>query len=190
MSENQSAIREAMQAWLKTAKMPCLPEWDALPEFALYMDQVILLLNQYLYQDEDERALTPAMINNYIKSRIIPSTIRKKYYRYHLAGLMIICILKESISIGDIPRLLPHLDTEEGIREAYETFRSIYGSTSKDFMTFVDSASKECLAPENDHPECFVLRLAVAANLSQTMANRMISLTSQPCQAENKKPKD
>ena len=190
MSEDQSAVREAMQEWLKTAQTPRLPEWDALPEFALYMDQVILLLNQYLYQDGDDRALTPAMINNYVKSRIIPPTIKKKYFRYHLAGLMMICILKESISIGDIPRVRPHLDTEEGIREAYDAFRSIYNRTSKDFMGFVSDASEECFSPASDHPERFILRLAIAANLSRTMAERMIPLTPPLQQIDSKKQKE
>ena len=172
-AENGKAIWD----WLKNMQTPRLPAWSDFPDFTLYMDQVILLLNQYLYPDEDVRAVTPSMINNYIKSRIIPPSVKKKYSRYHLAGLIMICILKENVSIADIPHLLPHLDSEEGIRQAYEAFSEMYNSSSSDFMQFISDTSKNGFTKNDADPEHFVLRLAVAANLSQTLTNRLIRQT-------------
>ena len=52
-----------------------LPKWEELPDIGLYMDQLEKLLNKYLsiYNDGDEEKLiTRAMINNYVKNGLIP----------------------------------------------------------------------------------------------------------------------
>ena len=174
MTPERPLANETLYSRLRNLQTPRLPAWSAFPDFTLYMDQVILLLNQYLYPEEDARSLTPAMINNYIKSRIIPPSIKKKYSRYHLAGLIMICILKESVSIADIPRLLPHLDSEEGIHETYEVFSEMYNRTADDYIRFISNTAENGIKADCADPEQFVLRLAVAANLSQTLTNRLI----------------
>ena len=49
------------------------PKWTELPEIDLYMDQVITYINEklkdtYFY---DEKFITKAMINNYVKTGIV-----------------------------------------------------------------------------------------------------------------------
>ena len=54
-----------------------IPRWNELPEFELYMDQVIGLAEKNLgalYID-GKGLLTPSMINNYVKSDLL-QTIR------------------------------------------------------------------------------------------------------------------
>ena len=61
-----------------------IPTWDELPSFELYMDQVITLINEYLdvmRDNEDEGVITKNMINNYVKMKIMPPSVRKKYSR-------------------------------------------------------------------------------------------------------------
>ena len=48
---------------------------------------------------QHERLLTPAMINNYIKDRLIPRAEAKKYTPAHLALLIMIGTLKQVLSI-------------------------------------------------------------------------------------------
>jgi len=50
-----------------------LPTWDELPTIELYMDQVIILLSNYLgifsAVSNDDKIITPTMINNYVKQK-------------------------------------------------------------------------------------------------------------------------
>ena len=55
------------------------PRWSDLPEIDLYMDQVITYINEklkdtYFY---DEKFITKAMINNYVKTGIVHPPVKK-----------------------------------------------------------------------------------------------------------------
>ena len=88
-----------------------LPVWDELPQIELYMDQVIVLLNEYLsyfvYEGNDEKLITAAMVNNYVKMKLVPAPVRKKYGRVHLAYLIMICTLKQTLSMAVVKKMLP-----------------------------------------------------------------------------------
>ena len=45
------------------------------------------------------------MINNYVKTGLIPHPDKKKYTKEHLAGLMAVCMLKQVLPIQDIKTL-------------------------------------------------------------------------------------
>ena len=101
------------------------PRYEELPIIPLYSDQVIDALNHYtapFFFVGDEQALTPAMINNYVKTGLIHRPLGKKYYREHLALLMMIVTLKPVASMDDIARLIAPREGL-GIRELYEEFQ-------------------------------------------------------------------
>ena len=98
-----------------------LPEWDKLPDFGLYMDQVIVLMERALAGVLPEGELTKSMVNNYVKVRLIPRPEGKKYEREHLALLLMICILKQAMSMEEISALLAML-CRDGVRKGYEAF--------------------------------------------------------------------
>ena len=160
---------------------PCadLPQWDEFPSIPLYMDQVLILLNSYLYPDSgdsgDDRTLTPSMINNYIKSRIFPASVKKKYYRHHLAALIMICILKETVSISDIPKILPGLGTVEGIRADYENFQAIFRRTGEEFRASISKVFREH-PPEDSDPDRIILRLAIIGNLCKSLTDSAVAI--------------
>lgn len=81
------------------------PRWDKLPDIDLYMDQVLVVLDKYLRifkETEDEKVITSAMINNYVKQKITKPPVNKKYTRYHIAFLYVVCVLKNFVSLSDI----------------------------------------------------------------------------------------
>lgn len=81
-------------------------EWEHLPDFPLYMDQVLSYMDrQVLPFDEDDR-LTAAMVNNYTKAHLMPRAEGKKYVREHLAYLTAVCVLKHVLPVKDIDILL------------------------------------------------------------------------------------
>lgn len=84
-------------------------EWDHLPDLPLYMDQVVTYLERQLelFQSvQSEKLVTASMINNYVKSKLIPRPEKKKYTREHLARLLMVCTLKQVLPIQQVDLLV------------------------------------------------------------------------------------
>ena len=97
--------------------------WEQLPDFALYMDQVLSYMDRQVLRFDDEDALTAAMVNNYTKSGLVPRAEGKKYGREHLAYLTAICVLKRVLSAKDIDLLFrEELRDDRQVEEGYASF--------------------------------------------------------------------
>ncbi|HAL18027.1 MAG TPA: hypothetical protein DCO86_00115 [Spirochaetaceae bacterium] len=85
-----------------------LKDWDSLPDFGLYMEQVLLFLKEpnMCIGNQDEDNFTRSMINNYIKQGLVPHCDGKKYSREHLAYLVAISLFKQVMSMSDIKDFL------------------------------------------------------------------------------------
>lgn len=98
-------------------------DWDQLPDFSLYMDQVLSYMDrQVLHFDKDD-GLTAAMVNNYTKSGLAPRAEGKKYGREHLAYFTAICVLKRVMSTRDMDLLIREELQDRPVREGYAAFR-------------------------------------------------------------------
>lgn len=88
---------------------------DDVPNIALYMDQVTTYLNDKFAatkRHDDDKLMTKTMINNYAKSRLLPSPEKKKYTKDHIMILIMIFFFKNVLSINDVTKLLsPMIDT-------------------------------------------------------------------------------
>ena len=88
---------------------------DDIPNIDLYMDQVTTYLNDKFAntkRHEDDKLMTKTMINNYVKSRLLPSPEKKKYTKDHMMVLIMIYFFKNIISINDVNKLItPLLDS-------------------------------------------------------------------------------
>ena len=80
--------------------------WDSFPDIGLYMDQVISYISRQLISYDGGEALTPAMVNNYIKDGLLPRAEGKKYNKTHLGYLTAVCALKKVLPVRDIGALL------------------------------------------------------------------------------------
>lgn len=143
----------------------------------LYMDQVILYLGESLelFQREGSSLLTSSMINNYVKTGLIPHPDKKKYTKEHLAGLMAVCMLKQVLPIQDIKTLFSggmDLHTYALFRQAHtealaETCRSL----------------EETCASGADLKQAALL-LAAEANAKRAAAQRILPLPAGGRRAE------
>lgn len=100
------------------------PKWSELPSIDLYLDQVLLYVNQLDSSSivDDEKGLTAAMINNYVKNGHLDKPIKKKYSRRQLARLIVITCLKNVFAIQEISKTISSL-TKDGDSEAmYDNF--------------------------------------------------------------------
>lgn len=97
--------------------------WEQLPDFALYMDQVLSYMDRQVIRFSEEDALTAAMVNNYTKSGLVPRAEGKKYSREHLAYLTAICVLKRVMSAKDMDLLLrEELRGDREVSDGYAAF--------------------------------------------------------------------
>lgn len=102
------------------------PRWSELPNLALYMDQVMVVIENAigLFWAGEETLLTRSMINNYVKHKLIPAPQGKKYGKEHLADLIVLSIMKRVLSMSEISALLAYISKEKGgnISLAYDYF--------------------------------------------------------------------
>ncbi|MDL2235614.1 DUF1836 domain-containing protein [Christensenellaceae bacterium OttesenSCG-928-L17] len=100
------------------------PRYAELPAIPLYMDQVMLVLEEALqpFAEGEERVVTPTMINNYVKQKFIDPPEKKKYMRDHLAALIVVSILKKVLSMQEINGIISMMLGELGIQKAYDMF--------------------------------------------------------------------
>ncbi len=85
-----------------------LPRYGDLPTVKLYRDQVVSLVEQLLnplLTCIDGELLTPSMVNNYVKLKLIASPHKKLYGREQIARLIVICVFKQVLSIQAIGTL-------------------------------------------------------------------------------------
>lgn len=104
--------------------MKYLPSWQQLPDLDLYLDQVLLYVNQQTspFLVSKEKQLTPSMVNNYVKHGYIPKPSKKKYNRTHLARLIILSICKPIFPIADIQEIIEVLKEQYDAATLYDTF--------------------------------------------------------------------
>lgn len=101
------------------------PRFKELPNVPLYKDQVILYIENALRPiniNSEEKLLTPTMLNNYVKQKVVSPPKNKRYSEKHLAYLIVVCILKQVYSLTEVCELIKlQIDTYP-IEEAYDYF--------------------------------------------------------------------
>ena len=100
-----------------------LPEWAMLPDFGLYMDQLVTYVGNCFKALEGRLDLTASMINNYVKAGLIERPSGKKYSRASLAQLLMIALLKPTTPLDVLKELIT--PGEDGsIESVYSAFRA------------------------------------------------------------------
>lgn len=107
------------------AKNYHIPRWNELPDFDLYMDQILNFLEKHTEifgTSETEKIITNSMVNNYVKLGIIKAPIKKKYNRSHIANLLMITILKRVLSMNEIKEVIIQYNSKMGEEDSYNYF--------------------------------------------------------------------
>ena len=87
-----------------------LPRYAELPDFRLYIDQLIALVEKTLAPlmgADGEKWITATMVGNYARQGVIPRPEGKRYGRDHAAYLIFVCLTKQVIAIGGHPAAHP-----------------------------------------------------------------------------------
>lgn len=187
MTYDKALVAGKLRRWEKYLEQYHLPAWDQIPNFGLYMEQVILLLRQYLDylppELKEEEFITSAAINNYVRTKIMPEPVKKRYYRVHIAYLLVICTLKQGLSIALIQRVLPMGLAEEQVREIYTRYAEQHKKSARFFIEQVRLVAGPILDHEGNDPdysvtqtEDLIVSSAIIGGLSRLLAEKLMLL--------------
>lgn len=101
------------------------PRFSELPNVPLYKDQVIMYIENVLRPisiNPKEKLLTPTMLNNYVKQKVVSPPKNKRYNEKHLAYLIVVCILKQVYSLTEVCDLIKIQIGTYPIEYAYDYF--------------------------------------------------------------------
>ena len=100
------------------------PKWEDIPNIDLYLDQVLLYVNQVCapISPDKEKGLTASMVNNSVKHGYLTKPDKKKYQRKQIARLIAITTLKSVFSIQEIAQTLNTLQTQASSDQLYDAF--------------------------------------------------------------------
>lgn len=169
---NKEKLAEIFAGGSERIKQYHLPTWDELPKIELYMDQVIVLLSDYLEifsaVSHDDKLVTPTMINNYVKLKIIPAPVKKRYSKVHLAYLVMVCILKQTLAISMISKIIPPDLSENELKAVYTSFVKNQAKSFNYVTEQINAVAEPILnLTENnqDRLNDLVLQVAISANI-------------------------
>ena len=160
-----------------------LPAWKELPDIGLYMDQVIALLGQYLdfipMEDSKDKPVTPTTINNYVRLKVMPAPEKRKYYRVHIAFLIMIFTLKQGISINGLQQLLPSTADEEEIKNFYTSYVERLQEVGNFYTAQTRAAVQDILDPQvtdEGEVENVIIQSILQSGFSRIMAEKLLHL--------------
>lgn len=186
MSYDKKFVAQKLLYWKDFMERFHLPTWQELPDLDLYMDQVVALLCRYVnlrpHEPEREPILTPGAVNNYVRLKLIPPPVKKKYSRIHMAHLVVICCLKPSMSLASIQQMFPVTMNEEETREAYEDFLRQYRSAYLHCVDQLTDLAENVLDEENQEEkqvESLVLSTAVAGTMYMMVTEKLLKLNQE-----------
>ena len=168
-----------------------LPRWEEIPDFGLYMEQVVVFLSDALCfmpapESPKERLISAAAINNYVRLRLMPAPVKKRYYRVHLAYLLMIFTLKQSLSIRDVQRLTPADLSSEQVEAVYADYAERFRRIALLFTEQTRNAAQGMLCPEQN-TDATVSGLAVMGALvsafARILAEKIVRLQGADTQA-------
>lgn len=163
MNFDNDLVVGKLRRWEKFLAAYRLPDWDAIPDFGLYMEQVVQLLKQYL---------------DYLP----PEPRKKRYYRIHIAYLIMICTLKQSLRLSMLSTLLPGDLPEEDVKRAYAAFVLRHQRCAKYFieqvrLTAAAMFDREVTTELNvrDTPE-MIVSAAILSGFTNLFAEKLVLL--------------
>ena len=190
MAYDKALIAGKLRRWEGFLNDYRLPEWREIPNIGLYMEQVIILLKEYLDylppELKEEQFITATTINNYVRKKIMPEPVKKKYYRPHIAYLIIICSLKHCLSIPTLQTMIPMNISEEELEKIYTSYVERHRIAGKVFIKYVRSAAAGILDHEpdselsTDDTQDLITVVAVISGFARLLAEKLLLLNNKP----------
>ncbi len=190
MTTDQKLVAAKLRRWKNYLLEFELPTWENIPDIGLYMEQVIVLLKQYLdYLPPDLKEaqfITPSTINNYVRMKVIPEPVKKRYYRIHIAYLIMVLTMKEGIEISLIQKLIPSNLTEQDMQNVYEGYYALHRKLCHYFVELISDVSAPILGHEKmgevtvNDAEKLVAFSAIMSGFTHLLSEKLLLLDADP----------
>jgi len=155
-----------------------LPRWEELPDIDLYKDQVLRLTDKHL-SPWGIKPVTAAMINNYVKLKLLPAPVGKKYTRMHVAFIFSIAILKDVFEIIQIREGILFETQTLGLKPAYNLFVSEVENAMRLIEKQGQQSDPIALLEGQLTPQNRILKLAALAFATQRYTKALIQQAPQ-----------
>ena len=200
MEYDTAFVEKKLRRWEKYINEFRLPAWEEIPDLGLYMEQVLALLTDYLDylppELKEEQFITAATINNYVRNRYMPKPFKKKYYRIHIAYLVMICTLKQSLTIATLTKLIPNDLPEEEVKAIYTAYRERHRITAEYFVETVRAVAAPILGHDErrmsasvDETDDLISTYAILSGLSGLLAEKLLLLEDKPAEPAHEEEK-
>lgn len=186
MTFEKALVAGKLRRWEHYLNNYRLPSWEDIPDLGLYMEQVILLLREYLDylppELKEEQFITAATINNYVRIKIMPEPIKRRYYRVHIAYLIVVLTLKHSLSMALIQQIIPMGLSEAEVEQLYTSYAEQHRSACLLFMDQVRSVAgpildhADCAENAIQDPQNLVIQSAIVGGYARLMAEKLLLL--------------
>ena len=176
-----------------------------IPAIDLYVDQIINLISDKLSEGSERyrsKQLTKTMINNYSKDGIIMPVKGKKYTKEQIIQILFVYSLKNSLSIGEIKRLLWGAYESEGfdasrliaLYDKHESIKDSGKETSKAILEGIINENQLCTDNDDDYISTVCALLSLSTQL-RSIAQAMIDEKfpepiDEPSEEKSKKDKE
>ena len=151
------------------------------------MDQVISLVAKFLdlfpHTPGSDPIITPSTVNNYVRMKIMPAPVKKRYTRIHLAYLIMICTLKQSLSISVVSKIIPMNISVDEVRGIYDDFVMRHRSLCRLCTEQVKQLAVDVFDPnrkDNAAVKHLVVESAIYSHLYKLLTEKIVALAIEP----------
>jgi hypothetical protein len=150
-----------------------------IPAIDLYVDQIINLISSKLAEGSERhrsRQLTKTMINNYSKDGLIMPVKGKKYTQEQVMQILFIYSLKNTLSIGEIKRLLYGAYGIEGfgaeeLTKLYDAHEEIKSETREYSLKFLNDDILDNLSLDASDDADYISIICALVSMSAHLKN-------------------
>lgn len=169
---------DTAQKWSESMLTYHLPRWEELPDFDLYMDQVLELMDEALtplfISSNKSGVVTATMINNYVKQDLLSKPEKRKYNKKHLASIFAITILKRILTIPEISQGIEYQMNKEGVEGAYDSFCEAIEQALQNVLRLqLGNMEQTMISPHTD-PRITKLHIAALGFACQTITEKTL----------------
>lgn len=180
-----------LRKWCEDLSSFTVGAWDEWPDIDLYMDQVISYLDGYMDSFRiynDEKMITPSIINNNTKDGVLPKPVKKKYPRSLLSTLLIFCITRQVLSGQELATMLGELTQSENFAEVHENFSSVLENQLKHTAEQIKEGISENSVTDRRELSQLAMKLSLEAFAAGIAARKILAeLEIKEDNDENKK---
>ena len=170
-------IKTILTHWLDELDKFQFPDYEKLPDIELYMDQVMTYLQRemnVLQTSSLDKVITPSMVNNYVKGKVVSAPISKKYNKEHLAQINETCYLKQVLSIAEVKQILDLEYKNNNTYDAYTKFKELSKEKYSDAIEFTKKELENIEETDVSSLLNLSLMLSSVANAYITIAKRIL----------------